>query len=569
MAAPKKKPSKPTPTQKTIKEPVTKKHVSGGDFFDKINLWIEKRHTVIFWVSMGITALFSILLFNIRLDIGGDDASYIERAYNFIHKGQFPSFQGPLYPVFLSPFVAIFGINIFLLKFLSVLFTVAQVYFLWKALKKHSPALVTLAAIFLSATNYYILTFASLTYNEAFFMMLQAMLIWLVLDKLPENDKEVSIKHNWKFFLSLSILLVAMYLTRTVAVLSVAAVMGYLLLTRRWKSLAFALSGVILTLGAYTIIKNTVIKGESQYEQQGNTLLLKDPYKKELGNEDINGFFKRLTGNSKLYFSKRMMMILNFKEETNTKTNDFITIFIYALILLGIYRGFKTDHRFFFIGLYTFIFAVGTFIVLQTRWDQLRLILVLLLPLSLTIFYGLYSIAKKDSFRALQPVVAILFIILILVGFSKSFIYANKNFATLQKNLKGDHLYGYTDDWVNFAKMSKWVEKNVPDSSVVLCRKPSMAMLFANGRTFQGVYVVPSTDGDSCLTYLKDLKVSYVMDASLRRNPYKYTGQVITTIRSILYYTTQKHPTAFTLIHTEGQKEPAYLYKVNYPDSLQ
>jgi hypothetical protein len=60
-------------------------------------------------------------LFDIRVSLSGDDSEYILRAYNFIH-GEFPTFQGPLYPIVLSPFIALFGISLPLLKMLSALF---------------------------------------------------------------------------------------------------------------------------------------------------------------------------------------------------------------------------------------------------------------------------------------------------------------------------------------------------------------------------------------------------------------------------------------------------------------
>lgn len=569
MATPKKQPAKTPPKAPAPKaEPKKPSGNSGADLFDRMNAWIEKNYKILFWTSIGLCSAFALLVFNIRLDIGGDDASYIERAHNFLHQGKFPSYQGPLYPTVLVPFVAIFGINLFILKFLSLLFTVGQVYFLWRAFRKHAPLLVTAGAVLLTATNYYILLYGSLTYNEAFFMMLQAMLLWLVTEKIPAPGAAGGLREHWKIYLGLSALLVGMFLTRTIAIMSIGAVFFYFLVTRQWKNLVFVGAGTVILLLAYVAFKNVVFPGELQFESQGQSLLLKDPYKKELGNETTAGFLRRIPGNSKLYLSKRIMQILNLKAETNTKSSVGVTLLMYGLILLGIITAFRKKSKLLFAGLYTLIFSLGTFLVLQTRWDQLRLILVVLAPLAITIFGGLYLALKNKRLKDFQFALPLIIAVFVVLGFAKTFDLGVKNIKVLQRNLAGDIWYGYTDDWANYAAMSKWVKDHVPDSAVVLSRKPSMSMLFANGRPFQGIYSVPSTNSDSCLLYLKKNKVDYVLDGSLRRNPYQNTGQIITTVRSVLYYVSQKYPTAIKPVHQIGQKEPAYLYQIIYPDTL-
>src|ERR1700691_2925487 len=82
---------KPATYSSLKKEPTT--------LFSSYNKWLEKNSKSLIIIILSIGTLFSLLLFQARMDIGGDDSGYILRAYDFIHKGVFPSYQGPLYPL--------------------------------------------------------------------------------------------------------------------------------------------------------------------------------------------------------------------------------------------------------------------------------------------------------------------------------------------------------------------------------------------------------------------------------------------------------------------------------------
>src|ERR1700722_5632088 len=115
--------------------PVYKGTVAAKSLFENLNNWFDKREKNISIFIFICSGLFSILLFQARMDIGGDDSGYLERAYDFIHKGIFPSYQGPLYPIVLSIFMIPFGINIIILKILSLLFNIVGLYFFYRAFK--------------------------------------------------------------------------------------------------------------------------------------------------------------------------------------------------------------------------------------------------------------------------------------------------------------------------------------------------------------------------------------------------------------------------------------------------
>lgn len=77
------------------------------------------------------------------------------------------------------------------------------------------------------------------------------------------------------------------------------------------------------------------------------------------------------------------------------------------------------------------------------------------------------------------------------------------NQKVLSRNLKGNLYYGFTPDWQNFLKMSEWVGKNLPDSTVVVSRKPSMSFIYSKGKDFYPMYRFPAEDADSLVAMLK------------------------------------------------------------------
>ena len=120
------------------KSPISKMH-GKSDLFDRINRWFERHEKIIFYSLLFFSTLFSFLLFDAKVSDGGDDSSYIERAWSLLHEGKFPYYQGPGYPIFLSMIVKIFGLNVIALKMFSVVCQFGFVWFTYKAFVKRIP----------------------------------------------------------------------------------------------------------------------------------------------------------------------------------------------------------------------------------------------------------------------------------------------------------------------------------------------------------------------------------------------------------------------------------------------
>lgn len=545
----------------------TKKNIGDAlpsrDLLQSINDFLNRNFQTFFYVSLGLSFLFAALLFDLKVSIGGDDSAYIYRAARFVESGEYPSFQGPLYPLLISPFIALFGINLFVIKLLSLLFTVGQIFFIYKGLKNRIPDVVLIPAALLVAVNCSVALFGGLTYSEAMYMCLQALFIAYVAGNFVRSSaKDFDIKKDWKNYLVMGLLLTLLFLTRSIGIGAAAAIVLFLLLRGQVLPAAFTSAGFVAVLLPYQLLKNALFGWGTHMEEQGKGLLLKDPYKPEQGNEDLAGFITRLLENSKLYLSKRLAMVLNIRPEDATTVSVGLTLVMVGLILAGVVFAYKRNLTAFFIGVYAVVMCLLTFIVLQTRWDQERMIMVYVAPLLITIFFGIYSLLKMKKLTVVQPLYLVIVALLLILGLTKTMSKVPDNLKALRKNISGDIYYGYTTDLVNFLKMSEYTATNLPKDAVVVSRKPTISSIYANGKEFVGLYVVPSSDPDSCLAWIQRNKVEYVIDASLRQNPKKNTGRVISTVRMLLYPISQKYPEKIKAIHQIGQTEPAYLYQI-------
>ena len=63
---------------------------SKSDLFEKIDVWFEKHNKKVFYLLLAISTLFSYILFDAKVSDGGDDSSYIERAWSLLYEHKFP-----------------------------------------------------------------------------------------------------------------------------------------------------------------------------------------------------------------------------------------------------------------------------------------------------------------------------------------------------------------------------------------------------------------------------------------------------------------------------------------------
>ena len=541
-----------------------------------------------------ISLIFCFLMFDAKVSIGHDDSLYIMAGNKFATDffGYWYSDNAPLYVMFLALPISMFGLNLMLLKLLSVSFFVLSVWVLFAAFKNRIPHLILITSIFIYATNFFALSYASLTYTEAFFLLIQSAFFWMFfrfLDNLPEKDSTFSqLGKNILKWLFLGFMMFLLYFTKTVGIGTFLAVAVYFLFQKEWKN---SLATVVSFGAIYAVIeglKKVLWGSKITNFAQSNILFLKDAYDPSKGQEDMAGFIERFLGNVVIYLSGRFWEILGFKKENGEFPAPlaFLTV---ALLIIGLIVALRKKQKYVLAtALYSAALLGITFFALQTSWGQGRLVMVYLPLMLMVMFFGFYNLFNKKSNASFQFFYFIFLAIFLWINTSTTLKKASKNIPIVKKNLiQGDKFEGYTDDYKNFLMLSEWCADSLPKGSFVASRKAPMSFVYGRGMEFYPIYKVNfPRDADSILTKLKEQKVTHIMFANLRLDP-KRSGDVMSNVppeypaiylaymdqdqKSIIntmqnYFSpvAQKYPQKFELIKQMGNDEEALLYKINY-----
>lgn len=526
---------------------------------NSLDKWVTGHSKMLLIIIMGLSALFSLLLFQVRMDIGGDDSGYVLRAYDFIHKGIFPSFQGPFYPIFLSIFVSFLGINVVFLKFLSVICNFISLLFLYKAFRNRVPAFALYSVLLITAVNSYILTFASETYSEAFFMALQSIFLFYLfnlLDRLKGNNN-LTFKESWKSWLWVGLIAFLMSTARSVGIMTIGALVLYFAIQKQYKYILYVVGAFMVFYIPVNFLEKVVWHAQSQFGAQGSEYLLKNPYSTADGYENFTGFVMRFFQNCNLYLSKRFFQILGLRSFDATDTMTSLTFVFIIAFLISIYRVLKTKNQYLLVSsIYALCLTGITFILLQVQWDQPRLIMVFV-PLYLLLFiYGLQDILKRAPW-GMQVLSVFVIIIVMFIQLDNTFKKAGQNLPVLSKNLHGDIYNGFPTGWANYLKLSNWCE-GLPKDSIVACRKGPMSSVYANGREFLNIAKTDNidiTNADSVIAFFKKNHVRYIILANINMG---------NTIERLVAPIAQKYPQKLRVIKQEGTSDEAQLVELLY-----
>lgn len=481
--------------KQNVVTPIAKKSgppVESKDLLRSMDAFLDERLGWLIWVILGITVLFSLLLFDSRVSLSGDDSFYIIRASDFIHSFKYPAFQGPLYPMVLSVFVAIFGISLVPLKVLSLVFILGFMYLFFISFRSRIPSSLLVISLLVMSINSFFLYYASQTYNEAFYLFMQIVLISVFFHGFIDNEQSYGFKQDIKRHFILAVSLLALALTKNVGYSAVIAVLGYFILCGQWKNVLYSVAAFGIVMIAFQGIKYMLWSdGGLQFSSQGTSLMNKDYYNPQAGKEDFAGFVSRLIDNSNLYLSKHFISMIGLRKIVPAMSvSSMVTILIYLLSIGSLVITFKKNRYLFFTGLITGAFLLVSFLILQTKWDQNRLIIPVLPLLVLMIFSLFYYVSGIKKYKLLQVVVPVLALLILFQSLAVTAGAVKENHQTSGK------YGGLTPDWKNYLKASEWAAKNLPPQAIVACRKPSISFVYGKGRNFYGIMQLPSYSTD-------------------------------------------------------------------------
>lgn len=482
---------------KEIKADQQNKKPSFNRFFDKhLNLF--------FYLSLLACIVFSIILFDIKMSVGEDDSGYILQAKRFIDGVAFPSWHGPLYSIFLSLPLLIFGVNIVILKITSLLFIAGHLIVLYFAIRKKINSVIVAFTIILTSVNASVLYFSSHTYNEAFYMFLQSLLLLFMIPVLDYLAKSEHQKFNWKLYLPLGLAIFLMSIAKNIGIVALIAVILYFLLDKKFIAALYAFLSYLVFKLPYELYRR-IVWGETTAQMKGqfSEILNINPYNAAAGTEDFSGMVSRYFDNLEAYLSKHFLNAILLRNPENTDASLFPAILLIILFCVGLVLAFRKNKTVFFIGLYLLMATNATFIVLQQFWSQLRMIVIYIPMIILFLTWTLWEISQIKKFRFVKYLLFFLIIFIFFKTLGETARKAQTNQKYLSKNIAGNKYYGFTPDWVNFLKMSEWVGENLPDDVRVASRKPSLSFIYSKGKEFYGIYRMPLENGDSIINRFK------------------------------------------------------------------
>ncbi len=534
---------------------------------DQIETFLRKRQSQIMIINLIITAVFSLLMFDVRLSFATDDSTYIDTAWNFLHHGTYPNFHGALYPIFLTFMLWITGgTHLLLFKSCGIVFLVLHNYFFYRALRGRIPYTLLFAALFVGAINAYILAYGSATFSEALYLMVQALAIWAftsLTDKLenPETTLSNSLK-NWILF---GLAFFVLSLAKNVAIFSFMGTLVHFGLKKQWKYIIIAIIFFAGIKVPFEIMLKLTQKRPP--ETQLDQLLRKDYYDPKSPKEDLDGYMDRFYVNYGNYVSVHIFKMLGFRgkgipqvwtfdkmkeiqdPELKMEPSFFYSALWLGLIILTLYQSFRHNHYILYLTLHTGALLGVTFFALQGFWNQDRLMVVVLPLMVITMLYGIYALAYNKQYDFMKRIVLGICILMLLIetGTTVQAMKQNKAFKGL---LKQDKFYAYDPQISSYLHVCDWVSKNYTDTAKIMCSRPVEAGVFGGfGRFSRMPKDIPQTSSpDTLISFLRSKKINYMIIDQGFQGPaqiYEFLQKAAPNRMEILYADESEAPAAF------------------------
>jgi len=486
-----------------------------------------------------LNLLLCILLFDPKPHTGGDNASYVILAQSILNIGDgysqsigpgpvTPHTQYPFgYPLLLSPLVALFGANFFVLKLLSIAFSLLSV-FLFAQIMRQSTAPVTAASVtFAFALNPVLVDYSHWVLTEEAFLCFSLLSLYF----LVRFTRDGAARFGWTFWLAVLSLVFTAHI-RPNGVAFVGGGVACFLLRRQWKTLAVFILAVAVLMAPWYIRNRVVSKGQSQVV---GAFVLKNPYSPEEGKIGPSGLVERIGRNVVIYGTAESARVVLGSESPWLvhPASRVLAVAVSLLVVAGLIGRIVTNGP----GVLEtyFGFFLGIVLVWPDAWSDVRFIMPLI-PLML--FYMAEAAALTARFASSlrkhgHVVAAVVLLIVAALSLSSQFTRVPSNLRMLSAWAGGDRYAGYPVNWRRFFEAADWVRQNTPENAVITVRKPSLGYLWA-GRRVDGYPF--TTDTDSVL-------------AQILRTDYVIVDQISGTTARYLVPAIQKRNERFKVVH--------------------
>lgn len=386
---------------------------------------------------------------------------------NIISKPQASQFP-PGYPAFMATVMKVFNDKVTTIKtangfllFLSLII----LFFFFRQISKniHLSFILAAALIF----NMHLLQYSSMMMSEIPFLFISSLSLWLLtmvkFEKKPWTD-------IWFLFLILAV--AGSYYVRGQGLAVFFGIFLFMLIDKKWIHLALTTVGYFLLLLPWQI-RNSGLP-ETAYAK---ALKLKNYYNPDEGLMQMSDWIHRFFVNLERYMTHEIpSAMFGYQADYQASGSWAAGIFIAIIVIFG------------FIKLKKYRWAVGGYIVATFGilflwpeiWNGIRFVLALVPLLIFLFYYGIFSgivfLAEKAKIKNMNFIHNSLPFFFVIAAF----IYVGK-LEVLHKEAKKnqDPLYR------NYFALAEWTKKNLPDTAVIICRKPNLFYLksqhFVNG----------------------------------------------------------------------------------------
>ncbi|MDR1161914.1 MAG: phospholipid carrier-dependent glycosyltransferase [Tannerellaceae bacterium] len=490
---------------------------------------VTKDSRIVYYI-VGLVVVFLLsftYIFDKKLDLNGDNAEYYVLAtsiagghgYSDITNEAHPpsNLFPPGYPLLMAA-IRIVTDSIIAQKALNGLFLLASALLLFFFIRKATlPDAMAFVASAILLLNYQVLHFATMMMSEMSFLFFTALSIWF----LCKMDKE---KPFWKdpYFYSLIVTVAYAYHIRTQGMALVAAVIGYFLFTKRWKQLLAFAGGFAVCLLPWMLRNKIAGVGQSRYVSM---IAMSNPWRPEEGTLGVGEVLSRFFETFRMLLTKAVpnsiLPYASVDYNAATTIGEWgIALLLFALIGIGMWRFGKCGYFFLFYTIATF----GVISLFSTPSEN-RYITPLLPFLEASLLVGLYTvlsagIKKMNVANQCSP-----WLLLVLTFFS---------YPKLEQ-LHARNNAPYPPPYQNYFTIAEEVHKQLPPSTVICSRKPSLFYMF--GKTAVSSYLW-TEDDKALLKGLIDTKTDYVV---LEQLGYSSTPRY-------LYPAIQSHPELFPIV---------------------
>ena len=447
-------------------------------------IWQSRNYERLAAAIIILLGFMYLLALNPLLGINGDNAKYIILAKSIVSGNGFRIISSPDkppettygfgYPLLIAPAVYFFPDSVIALKLISVFFAVAVLIAIFQLFKRCADLPAAVAIVALSGICHYTMFYVHQVMTELPYLFFSLLTMYLI-EKYSDADT-----YKNKYLLLGSVGLAMAYFIRTVGIFLFVAAVSYLLIRKKIVKAVLIFLCFLVVTGPW-FIRNLTISESPSYLAE---FMQKNPYDPEQGMITLSCIRERVVWGAK-YHRRTISNMLGCYNQKNW-------LFVMPVMIVGFVVSCR--RRIYLHNIYVPLYLI---VHLLWYWKTLRFIV----PLTPFILYyfinGLCWFFGRNR-RAARIATGIAVLFIFLLNFQLDIMI-------IKKEQKADY---YPAEWENYFQIADWVRGNVPESAIVMCRKPYLFYLRSNRRTVGYPF---TRDAEKIMSAIMENGVDYVV----------------------------------------------------------